>query len=184
MHLINKTVVFRIDNGVAGEKFVQQRRPPWSINSSKSHHDAIAREDKFLGFTQDLPSLMLRLGGALFGDPLTVGLRIYARAAGKKHFRCCKCLEKIARAVEINATINIDISAARARAMNDRIEISFVRVDLFRVRYIDRVDRIRLTCSSIGFCPAFYVPASPVKRICSCLPDIAASGDQDSRHDS
>jgi hypothetical protein len=67
---------------------------------------------------------MSRLGGAFFGDPLTVDLRIYARAAGKKDCRRCKCLKKIARAVEINATIKIDVSAARARAMNDFVQPS------------------------------------------------------------
>src|SRR5260370_18718140 len=112
-------------NRVAAEKFAQQRRPPWSINSSESRHDPAVGENEFFGFTQDLPGLTSRLGDAFFGDPPTIGLRIYARAAGKKHRRCCKSLEKIARAIEINATIKIDISAPRARAMNDHVEIFF-----------------------------------------------------------
>src|SRR5260370_7262526 len=125
---------------------------------------------------------MSRLGDPFFSDPPTIGLCIYARAASKEHWRCCKSLEKVARAIEINATIKIDVSAARARAMNDHAEISFAGVDLFRVRYVDRVDRIWLTCSSIGFCPAFYFPASTVKKIRSRLPHIAASAPPNSRH--
>src|SRR5260370_13259368 len=126
---------------------------------------------------------MSRLGDPFFSDPPTIGLCIYARAASKEHWRCCKSLEKVARAIEINATIKIDVSSARARAVTNHAEISFAGADLFRVRYVDRVDRIWLTCSSIGFCPAFYFPASTVKQIRSRLPHIAASGDQDSRHD-
>src|SRR4029077_4627936 len=131
VHLVNKAVAFRIDNRVAGEKFLQQRRPPWSINSSESPKAPAVGENEFFGFTQDLAGLTSSLGGALFGDPLTVSLHIYARATAKKHCRCCKCLEKIARAVEINTTIKIDISAARARAMNDHVKISFASVNLF-----------------------------------------------------
>ena len=41
--------------------------------------------------------------------------------------------EKIARTLEVNATVTIDIPATRARAMNHAIEISCARGNLLRI---------------------------------------------------
>jgi len=72
-------------------------------------------------------------------------LRVNASAARKEELRSNESIEKIARAVQVDLAIGICIAAARASAVDYRIERSRPRANLSLIGYIDRINRVRLS---------------------------------------
>jgi hypothetical protein len=72
-------------------------------------------------------------------------LAVNARAAREQHPRSSKSIDKIARTVQVDFAICICIAAARASAVDYRVERSRPRANLSLIRYIDRMNRIRLS---------------------------------------
>ena len=143
MHLIDVAIVLRIDNRPASKESLQQCRTPGAIDPGQARDDPAAIEHETLGLEQDASGLVRRRSFTFLGDPLAVLLPINARAAREQDCRSNKSIEEIARAVQINTTVKIGISAARARAMNNGIKILGPRVDLLPLRDIDGDNWIR-----------------------------------------
>src|SRR4029453_15676679 len=160
MDFVNKSIVPRINYRFAGQKFAQQRRASWSINSGKPRDDATVAEHEFLCLTQDSTRLARRFGLAFFGDPRTITLRINARAAREQHPRSTKSIEKTTCPVQVDLPVSIGGTAAGAGAVNYRVKHSRVRRDLSLVCDIDPVNGIRfsgnLPTRFAVLRPAFY----------------------------
>jgi len=143
MHLIDVAIALRIDNRPASKESLQQCRTPGAIDPGQARDDPAGTEHETLGLEQDASGIVFRCRFTFLGDPLAVLLPINARAAREQDCRSNKSIEKIARAVQINATVKVDTSAARTRAMNDGIKILGPRVDLLSLRDIDGDNWIR-----------------------------------------
>ncbi len=145
MDLVKKAIVFWIKNRCARQKIGQQRRASWPVDTGKPRYDAVMGQHELFGLQQYPSRLVRRFGLALLSDPQTVTLRVNAGAACKKHCRTDESIEKIACAVQVNLAIGIRVSAARASAMDYRIEHAGACSDLRLVCDINRVNRIRLS---------------------------------------
>src|ERR1700730_18259489 len=133
MDLIDEAILPGIENRSPVKKAFQKIEPPRSINSREPHRHSALIDHELLRLPQNLAGLVLWLRRAFFCRPFAVGLRINAGAAGKEHYRFGKPTEKIACAVQIDATIKIHIAATSTGAVNHRFEISWTRGNFARV---------------------------------------------------
>src|SRR6266487_439951 len=141
--LIDKAIMSWIDDCFATQESSEENGTAGTINSCQSRDNAACGYYKILGLTQNFAGFMLRFSRAFFCNPISIVLRVNARAASKQNSRTSKSFEKIARTLQINAPVKIDIATARTCAMNHGIESSFLRAHLIRLRNIDRANRIR-----------------------------------------
>src|SRR5580700_8875368 len=187
MNLIQKPIVRRIDNRPSVQEFSEQCRPTRSVNSAEANNDAALHENQILGLPQNFSGFMLWFGRTLLGHYLAVRLRVHAGTAREQKFRAAKPVNKISRAVEINAPVKIDIAAASTRTMNYDVEVSFTRSDIF---FIGNVDAVCTNAALREFlsrlrrqCPPFDFPMFGRQQIRQRLSQITASGDEGARHD-
>src|SRR5207302_10328289 len=86
-------------------------------------------------------------------------------------------------AIQIHAAIKIDIAAACAGAVDDRVKIFRAGVDLITLRNIDRNNWIRFFEFGWRLRPAFDVPTIGHEQIRDGLAEINASSNKQTRHD-
>src|SRR5437764_526390 len=186
MHLVHEPVGFGINDRGAVQEFCQQRRTSWSIDSCKSRDDTAAGENQLFRVKQYPASLALRIGLAFFGYARAVALRVHAGAARKHQFCSGESFEEIARAVDINSTIDFGIAATRTRTVDNCVEGSCAVADLNALRNIYCTHRIWFRSKSRRrfrrTSPPFYCPVSAIKQIGRRFSNVTTPGNQDSSH--
>ena len=87
MRLVDKAIPLRIEDGFAREKCSHKKRTARSINSGKTRHDSVARQNKLFGLAQNAPFLMswIRRTGLVHDHAMLLG--VDARAAGENQPR-------------------------------------------------------------------------------------------------
>src|SRR5450759_5180758 len=143
MRLVDKAIIRVIKHCFTCEKLAQKERTTRSINSSQPRHHSVVRKNKLFGFTQDLSSLVSRIGRTRLIHDVAMLLGVNTRAAGEKQSRTWKNEKEGPRALQVNSTIFFCVTTTGARALNNNIEL------LADVRYhggicdVHGTDRVR-----------------------------------------
>ena len=132
MDLIDEALSARIDQCSSSQKLPEQSRAAGTVDSGQARHNATAPEHELFRLAQNATCRSSWFRRAEFGHPLTVFLRVNARAAREKQKRSREDRGEVLRSFEIDLPVIFRVPTAGTRAMNDRVEIPGRRSDCWR----------------------------------------------------